>query len=114
MKRFEVTLLDESISDIKAGKRFYENIAEGIGGYFTDSTMGDIASLRLHAGVHPVRFGYHRMLLKRFPFAVYYSTESNLACVVAVLDMRQNPAGIRAILDERDERPNAPSGRGIT
>lgn len=70
MSRFTVTLLEESIDDIKIGKRFYEMNEVGIGSYFSDSAMADITSLRLYAGIHSIRFGYHRMLLKRFPFAV--------------------------------------------
>ena len=101
MSRYEVTLLDESIDDLRAGKRFYEKNEPGIGVYFTDSAMADITSLRLYAGIHSVRFGYHRMLLKRFPFAVYYDKDGNDVFVVAVLDMRQNPESIRTILEDR-------------
>jgi len=64
MSRFTVTLLEESIDDIKVGKRFYEENEVGIGSYFADSAMADITSLRLYAGIHSVRLGYHRMLLK--------------------------------------------------
>lgn len=100
MSRFDVILLDDSIEYLKIGKRFYEKNEPGIGVYFTGSAMADITSLRLYAGIHSVRFGYHRMLLKRFPFAVYYDKEGNKVYVVAVLDMRENPDSIRAILKE--------------
>jgi hypothetical protein len=36
----------------------------------------------------------HRTLAKRFPFAVYYDVQGDIATVVAVLDCRQNPASI--------------------
>jgi len=101
MSRFDVTLLDESIDDLRAGKRFFERNEAGIGEYFTDSAMADIVSLRLYAGIHAVRYGYHRMLLKRFPFAVYYEKYGKNVYVVAVLDMRRNSDSIRAILEER-------------
>jgi hypothetical protein len=29
----------------------------------------------MYAGVHAVHHGYHRLLSKRFPFAVYYRIE---------------------------------------
>lgn len=104
MSRFNVELVEESIDDLKVGKLFYEESAPGIGSYFTDSAMADITSLRLYAGIHSIRFGYHRMLLKRFPFAVYYEMDENSARVVAVLDVRQNPRSIREILKERKHR----------
>ena len=102
MSQFTVTLLEESIEDIKVGKRFYEENEIGIGSYFADSAIADITSLRLYAGIHAIRFGYHRMLLKRFPFAVYYEKNESNARVLAVLDMRQNPKSIRDILKQRN------------
>jgi len=38
---------------------------------------------------------YHRLLSKRFPFAVYYRVENDTVLVYAVLDCRRNPAWIR-------------------
>lgn len=58
MSRFAVTLIEQSIDDIKLGRRFYEQNEEGIGSYFADSALADIASLRLYAGIHSIRFGY--------------------------------------------------------
>jgi hypothetical protein len=98
MNRFTVTLLEESIDDITIGKRFYDASESGVGLYFANSAMADIASLRLYAGIHLIRFGYHRMLLKRFPFSVYYESGANEVRLVAVIDMRQNPKSIRSIL----------------
>lgn len=50
MSRLTVTLLEESIDDINAGKRFYEEAEPGIGSYFSDSameSMGDSPSQNL-------------------------------------------------------------------
>jgi hypothetical protein len=54
--------------------------------------------VQLYAGIHPKRFGYHRLLSKRFPYAVYYDQEGTLARVWAVLDSRRDPKVIRARL----------------
>jgi hypothetical protein len=63
---------------------------------FLDSLYSDIDSLVITAGMHPKVFGdYHRMLSKRFPFAVYYRTSGNIARVYAVIDCRRNPTWIR-------------------
>jgi plasmid stabilization system protein ParE len=37
----------------------------------------------------------HRLLAKRFPFAIYYRVEGDPVQVYAVLDCRRNPAWIR-------------------
>jgi hypothetical protein len=69
----KIRILSSAIQDLREGYEFYEKQAEGIGAYFMDSLFSDIDSLILNAGVHPIYFGgYHRMLSKRFPFAIYY------------------------------------------
>ena len=57
-----------------------------------DSVFADIESLLLFAGIHPLYFEkYHRLLAKRFPFAIYYRTEGEVVRIYAVLDCRQDP-----------------------
>ncbi len=89
-----VQVLDEATRDLADGYRFYEHQTEGLGDYFLDSIWSDINSLRLYAGIHAVYLGYHRLLSKRFPFAVYYRIEDRIARVRAVLDCRRNPEWI--------------------
>ncbi len=89
-----VQVLDEATRDLADGYRFYDRQSEGLGDYFLDSLWSDINSLRLYAGVHPVYNGYHRLLSKRFPFAVYYRIDERIARVRAVLDCRRDPEWI--------------------
>jgi hypothetical protein len=92
----KIRILASASSDLVEGCRFYEMQAEGVGAYFLDSLYSDIDSLTISAGMHPVHFGkYHRLLSKRFPFAVYYLVEGQTALVYAVLDCRRRPAWIR-------------------
>ena len=97
----EVIVLKETADDLEVGRWFYDGLELGVGDYFLDSLLSDIESLRLYAGIHSMHFGYHRLLSKRFPFAVYYEYEPGTVWVVAVLDMRQNPASIRSALANR-------------
>ena len=89
-----VQVLDEATRDLADGYRFYDLQSKGLGDYFLDSLWSDINSLRLYAGVHPVYHGYHRLLSKRFPFAVYYRVDERIARVRAVLDCRRDPEWI--------------------
>ncbi len=86
-----VEILDEAEQDLVDGARFYEAQDPGLGDYFLDTLFSDIDSLQLYAGVHPVQLGYHRLLSKRFPYAVYYRVKDGVAQVWAVLDCRQDP-----------------------
>ena len=81
-------------ADLLNGHAFYERQQAGVGGYFLDSVYADIDSLMLYAGLHPKPHGrLHRMLTRRFPFAIYYDLRGDSATVVAVLDCRKNQIG---------------------
>ncbi len=86
-----IQLLDPALEDILDGYHFYESQRAGVGDYFLDCLYSDIDSLILYAGIHPVKYGYHWMLAKRFPYAIYYTIENNSVVVHAILDCRQNP-----------------------
>jgi len=90
----KIQILDEAEQDLIDGFRFYEAQNQGIGDYFLDSLFFDIDSLQLYAGIHARYFGYHRLLSKRFPFAIYYRVSGKTVCVHAILDCRQNPMWI--------------------
>ncbi|MEW6038623.1 MAG: type II toxin-antitoxin system RelE/ParE family toxin [Pseudomonadota bacterium] len=92
----KIEILGSARQDLMDGYRFYEKQAAGIGAYFLDTLISDIDSLIVNAGIHPVHFGnYHRLLSKRFPFAIYYRLEGQIARVYAVLDCRRSPAWTR-------------------
>jgi plasmid stabilization system protein ParE len=92
----KIKILESAKQDLREGFDFYESQAMGIGSYFLESLFSDIESLRLFAGIHGLHFTrHHRLLSKRFPFAVYYRIEENEVRVYAVLDCRRDPAWIR-------------------
>lgn len=103
----KVQILPSASLDLVEGYQFYEKQAESVGVYFLDSLFADIDALVLKAGIHPMHGGdYHRMLSKRFPFAVYYKIESDTAVVYAVLDCRRDPAWTRSRLQQaRQDEP---------
>jgi len=88
----KLAILPSAREDLAEGLAFYEPQGEGLGSYFLESLYSDIDSLRLFAGIHRKVFGFHRMLSKRFPYAVYYSMEAETISVRAVLDCRRDPA----------------------
>jgi hypothetical protein len=90
-----IIILPSAKEDLAQAFAFFEEQQAGLGTYFLESLFSDIDSLRIYAGVHRRVFGYHRLLSKRFTFAVYYSTESATAYVRAVLDCRRDPGWVR-------------------
>ncbi|RJP80765.1 MAG: type II toxin-antitoxin system RelE/ParE family toxin [Desulfobacteraceae bacterium] len=91
----KIEILDSAEEDLIDGFKFYEDQSRGLGDYFLDSLFSDIESLRVYAGIHALHFGYHRLLSKRFPFAIYYRLHSKIIRVFAVLDCRRSPAWTR-------------------
>ena len=76
-----IKVLSSAIDDLYAGRLFYEKQGEGLGENFFDSLFSDTDSLLLYAGIYPKVFGYHRLLSKRFPYAVYYSLDQELITI---------------------------------
>ena len=89
-----VVILEDAAEDLESATQFYESCASGVGDYFLDSLV-------LFAGVHPIYFGFHRMLSKRFPFGIYYEVEDDVVYVYAILDLRRDPLWLRKHLRER-------------
>ena len=100
--RVRIQVLDEAEDDLQDGRRFYDRQEPGVGDYFAAALAADIDSLILFAGIHPIEFGFHRALSKRFPFGVYYLIEDAVIRVYAVLDLRRDPAWFRRRLTESE------------
>lgn len=90
-----IRLLAQAQADLCNGFTFYEAQLKGLGSYFLDSLSAEIDSLVIYAGTHPLVSGsFHRLLAKRFPFAVYYQMSDDVISVYAILDCRRNPERI--------------------
>jgi plasmid stabilization system protein ParE len=72
----------------------------GVGAYFLDSFFSEIDSLILFGGMHRQMFGFHRMLARRFPYAIYHQLKNPQTIVVwRVLDLREHPGKLRTELE---------------
>ena len=91
-------ILPSGFRDLAESRDFYDQRDPGLGSYFLESLFSDIESLRIYAGIHRKVFGYHRLLARRFPFAIYYRMEGKIAVVCRILDCRRDPKKIRDAL----------------
>jgi plasmid stabilization system protein ParE len=95
-------ILEPAEDDLLEGFRFYEAQGPALGSYFLHNLYGEIESLRLYAGIHrKVWKRYHRLLSRRFPYAIFYTVTGRDVCVHAVLDCRRDPGWIRKQLLQR-------------
>lgn len=74
-------VLPSAIGDLRAGGSFYSEHGGEVGDYFLDSLFADIDSLTVYAGVHMQLWGFHRMLARRCPFAIYHKVGGEFAAL---------------------------------
>jgi plasmid stabilization system protein ParE len=101
MKVRTVRLLDDAAADLKIARDFYDAHGEAVGNYFFESILNDLGELGLYAGIHSVRHKWHRLLSRRFPYAIYYDYDEAEVRVVAILDMRRSPKWVSSSLIAR-------------
>ena len=95
-----IEILDQAARDLVEGFRFYEEQGDGLGSHFLTNLYADIDSLHFSAGIHNKPYKhYHRLLSRRFPFAVFYTIREDAILIRAVLDCRRSPAWIRGRLE---------------
>jgi len=54
-----------------------------------------------YGGIHGMKFGFHFVLVNRFPWAIYYQMEDGLPVVFRILDCRSTPdSHLKALTEE--------------
>jgi plasmid stabilization system protein ParE len=101
----EIRIRESARDDLRNAWTFYDQNRAGLGDYFLDCVQADVSSLLLFAGIHEVSEDYHRMLVKRFPFAIYYLIEGEFIDIYAILDCRRESEWIvERLNDVRKQR----------
>jgi hypothetical protein len=95
-----IRISSDALEDLSDGFLFYEFQDRGLGDYFISQMRADIDGLKITAGIHrqPHRH-LHRLLSRRFPYAIFYEFKDSEALVVAVVDCRRDPDWISEHLD---------------
>ena len=96
----KIKILHTAMDDLAVGRNFYDRQEAGVGEYFFDSLFAEIDSLAIYGGIHSIHFGFHRLLAKRFPYAIYYKIIDETVVVFRVFDCRYNPKRISNMLDD--------------
>ena len=78
--------------DIQTAYEFYEACQSGRGAVFMRHLDAAFGRLRTFPEVAPVfRGNYRRLLVRGFPFGVFYTLEGGRIIVFGVMDLRQDP-----------------------
>jgi len=97
----KIVILRQAYDDVTDAFEFYESQEPGAGDYFEDTIAGEIDSLAFYGGIHPICYGFYRLLAHRFPYAIFYRLINQQVHVVAVLDCRRDPRWMRRQLQKR-------------
>jgi len=100
----ELILLLQADLDIQVAFNRYEDFQTGRGDIFMRQLDAALTLLRRYPEIAPVYSGaYRRMLIREFPYGVFYQAQPKRVVVAAVMDLRQNPETIRRRLYGRQE-----------
>ena len=103
----KVLITKSAETDLEEAADFYEGQEAGAGDYFMRHIVGEIDELAGTGGMHSRVWGYHKALVKRFPYLIFYFIRDDAVHVRAVLDGRRDPARIRRIVVQRKQQDDA-------
>jgi len=102
MKSQPVEFFDSIEADLSHAQEFYASWLTDGARIFRDKFRETISWIEWNPEMFSKAHGhFRRAIIRKTYFAIYYAIEADKTLVVAVLDMRQNPHFIRAILGQR-------------
>lgn len=90
---YRIQISPEAQEEILAARKWYEEQQPGLGKDFANTVKDHINTLRFDTVEHRIVFdNVRRILVKRFPYVIYYSRNNNnrTVSIMAVLHERQN------------------------
>jgi plasmid stabilization system protein ParE len=92
----DLILLLQADHDIQTAFNRYEEFQDGRGEVFMRHLDAALTLLRQHPEIAPVYEGrYRRMLIRDFPYGIFYEVQPKRIVVAAIVDLRQDPETIR-------------------
>lgn len=83
----------EARDELLEAQAWYERRATGLGAAFARTVEAAIESLRRAPGQYPVvHRDIRRVLLRRFPYAIFYRADDHEILVLAVFHLARDPA----------------------
>jgi plasmid stabilization system protein ParE len=87
-----IIIRPEAESDISDAYSWYDDRILGLGSEFIDCIDDAINSILLNPESYAIVFkNIRRILVRRFPYAVYYIYEESVIVVLAVFHFKRNP-----------------------
>ena len=91
MKR-SILITPEAETDIEEAFRWYEEALRGLGAGFLECLEKGVESIRDNPEMFPIVYrNVRRLLVRRFPYGIFYIVSENLITILAVFHARRDP-----------------------
>ena len=101
---FSLRFLPEVEEDVMAGYVWYEKKSHGLGEDFIRIFYACAIEISRNPLIYPkVYEEFRRRLLRRFPYAVYFTIENGEITVFGLFHCARDPRTVKAELENRDE-----------
>lgn len=105
MKNQPVEFLEPVESDLRYARAYYDSWQTNGGTRIHEKFRETIAWIEWNPELFPRKYSrYRRAVIRQSYFGIYFVIEPTVTTVVAMLDLRQNPAAIRQLLEQRTPR----------
>ncbi len=90
---YEVRVRPEAENDIENAALWYESQLNGLGIDFLDVVSDSFDKMKRQPFAYPVvHRNTHRLLINRFPFAIFFRVEESVIVVIAVMHGSRDPS----------------------
>ncbi|MDA3938442.1 MAG: type II toxin-antitoxin system RelE/ParE family toxin [Spirochaetia bacterium] len=88
----KLTYTARAKDDVEIAFRWYEMQRRGLGFEFLDCIEASLSSILRYPEMHEkIYSNFRRCVIRRFPFSIFYSVETNMLVIHSVFDNRQDP-----------------------
>lgn len=102
---YDLRFLPEVEDDLFSGYSWYEDKVLGLGEEFLRIFYASANSLTRNALIYRKVYGdFRRLLLRRFPYAIYFRIDNNEIIVFGLFHCARDPRTIKLNLSDRDIR----------
>ena len=99
---FNIRFLPEVEEDLFSGFSWYEDKARGLGEEFLRIFYASSNSLTRNALIYKKVYGdFRRLILRRFPYAIYFVIDNNEIIVIGLFHCARDPKNVRKNLSTR-------------
>ena len=99
---YALRFLPEVETDARNGRTWYDEKAQGLGAEFLRVFYASCQDLTRNPRMYPqVHRDFHRRLLRRFPYAIYYRIEDDVVVVFGLFHCARDPRRLRKELGDR-------------